>query len=148
MLYEFKNYNKHGNVRTRIVPGTKGKAFSVNPKGLGNYIGVRVFKYEYHHELNPPSLANIGGKRYILPTWQEVLPETELSDIKWIKPKPKVKPKPIVEISASSSDPNKTYKTVYYPESGKFHCNCPGRWRAFDNRCKHIKALEKKVKVS
>jgi len=142
MLYEFKNYNKHGNVRTRIVPGTKGKAFSVNPKGLGNYIGVRVFKYEYHHELNPPSLANIGGKRYILPTWQEVLPETELSDIKWIKPKP------IGEISASSSDPNKTYKTVYYPESGKFHCNCPGRWRAFDGKCKHIKALEKKVKVS
>ena len=42
MLYEFKNYNKHGNVRTRIIPGVKGKAFSVNPKGLGSYIGVRV----------------------------------------------------------------------------------------------------------
>jgi hypothetical protein len=148
MLYEFKNYNKHGNIRTRVVSWPKGKAFGVNPSGLGGYIGVRVFKYEYHHEINPPSLANIGGKRYILPTWKEVLPETELSDIKWIKPKLKVKQEPIVETHTSSSNANKTYKTIYYPESGKFHCDCPGRWRAFDNRCKHIKALEKKVKVS
>ena len=146
MLYEFSNLNKHGNIRSRIVSWPKGKAFGINPKGFGNFIAVKIFKYEYHHELNPPSLANIGGKRYILPTWQEVLPETELSDIKWIKPKPKVKQEPIVEIHTSSSDPSKTYKTIYYPESGKFHCNCPGRWRAFDNRCKHIKALEKKVK--
>jgi hypothetical protein len=146
MLYEFSNHNKHGNIRSRIVSWPKGKAFGINPKGFGSFIAVKVFKYEYHHELNPPSLANIGGKRYILPTWQEVLPETELSDIKWIKPKPKVKQEPIVEIHTSSSDPTKTYKTVYYPESGKFHCNCPGKWRAFDGRCKHIKALEKKVK--
>ena len=146
MLYEFSNHNKHGNIRSRIVSWPKGKAFGINPKGFGSFIAVKVFKYEYHHELNPPSLANIGGKRYILPTWQEVLPETELSDIKWIKPKPKVKQEPIVEIHTSSSDPTKTYKTVYYPESGKFHCNCPGKWRAFDGRCKHIKALVKKLK--
>jgi len=146
MLYEFSNHNKHGNIRSRIISWPKGKAFGINPKGFGNFIAVRVFKYEYHHELNPPSLLNIGGKRYIVPTWQEVLPETELSDIKWIKPKPKVKQEPIVEIHISSSDPSKTYKTIYYPETGKFHCNCPGRWRAFDNRCKHIKELEKKVK--
>jgi len=146
MLYEFSNLNKHGNIRSRIVSWPKGKAFGINPKGFGTFIAVKVFKYEYHHEINPPSLANIGGKKYILPTWQEVLPETELSDIKWVKPKPKVKQEPIIEIHTSSSDPSKTYKTIYYPETGKFHCNCPGRWRAFDNRCKHIKALEKKVK--
>ena len=146
MLYEFSNLNKHGNIRSRIVSWPKGKAFGINPKGFGSFIAVKVFKYEYHHEINPPSLANIGGKKYLLPTWQEVLPETELSDIKWIKPKPKVKQEPIIEIHTSSSDPSKTYKTIYYPETGKFHCNCPGRWRAFDNRCKHIKSLEKKVK--
>jgi hypothetical protein len=146
MLYEFSNLNKHGNIRSRIVSWPKGKAFGINPNGFCSFIAVKVFKYEYHHELNPPSLANIGGKKYLLPTWQEVLPETELSDIKWIKPKPKVKQEPIIEIHTSSSDPSKTYKTIYYPETGKFHCNCPGRWRAFDNRCKHIKALEKKVK--
>ena len=146
MLYEFSNLNKHGNIRSRIVSWPKGKAFGINPNGFGSFIAVKVFKYEYHHELNPPSLANIGGKKYLLPTWQEVLPETELSDIKWVKPKPKVKQEPIIEIHTSSSNPSKTYKTIYYPESGKFHCNCPGRWRAFDNRCKHIKALEKKIK--
>ena len=146
MLYEFSNLNKHGNIRSRVVSWPKGKAFGINPKGFGSFIAVKVFKYEYHHELNPPSLANIGGKKYILPTWQEVLPETELSDIKWVKPKPKVKQEPIIEIHTSSSDPSQTYKTTYYPESGKFHCNCPGRWRAFDNRCKHIKSLEKKIK--
>ena len=146
MLYEFSNLNKHGNIRSRVVSWPKGKAFGINPKGFGSFIAVKVFKYEYHHKLNPPSLANIGGKKYILPTWQEVLPETELSDIKWVKPKPKAKQEPIIEIHTSSSNPSKTYKTTYYPESGKFHCNCPGRWRAFDNRCKHIKALEKKIK--
>ena len=146
MLYEFSNLNKHGNIRTRVISWPKGKAFGVNPKGFGNFIGVKVFKYEYNHEINPPSLMNLGDKKYIMPTWQEVLPETELSDIKWIKPKPKVKQEPIIETHTSSSNANKTYKTMYYPESGKFHCDCPGRWRAFDNRCKHIKALEKKVK--
>ena len=146
MLYEFSNHNKHGNIRTRVIPWPKGKAFGVNPRGLGGFIGVKVFKYEYHHELNPPGLVNLGGKRYIVPTWQEVLPETELSDIKWVKPKPKVKQEPITETHISSSNPNKTYKTVYYPESGKFHCSCPGTWRAADRRCKHIKALEIKIK--
>ena len=146
MLYEFSNYNKHGNVKTRIIPWPNGKAFGVNPSGLGGYINVRMFKYEYKHELIPPSLADIGGKRYILPTWQEVLPETELKDIKWIKPKPKVKQEPIIETHTSSSNADKTYKTAYYPESGKFYCDCMGRFRARDGRCKHIKALEKKVK--
>jgi hypothetical protein len=149
MLYEFSNHNKHGNIRTRVIPWPKGKAFGVNPRGLGGFIGVKVFKYEYHHEINPPSLVNLGGKRYIVPTWQEVLPETELSDIKWVKPKPKVvvKQEPITETHSSSSS-DKTYKTSYYPESGKFYCDCMGRFRARDGRCKHIKALEKKVKVS
>ena len=147
MLYEFKNYNKHGNVRTRVISWPNGKAFGINPKGLGSYIGVRIFKYEYTHELNPPSLLTLTGKKYIVPGWIEVLPETELNDIKWVKPKPKVKQEPIIVITVSSSNANKTYKTVYYPDSGKFHCNCPGRWRAFDGKCKHIKSLEKKVNI-
>ena len=147
MLYEFKNYNKHGNIRTRVVSWPNGKAFGINPSGLGGYIGVKIFKYEYRHELNPPSLMNLRDKKYIMPGWIEVLPETELNDIKWVKPKPKVKQEPIIVITISSSNANKTYKTVYYPDSGKFHCNCPGRWRAFDSKCKHIKSLEKKVNI-
>jgi hypothetical protein len=146
MLYEFQNYNKHGNIRTRIIPWPNGKAFGINPKGLGSYIGVKVFKYEYKHEILPPGLINAGGKKYIVPGWQEVLPETELNDIKWIKPKPKVvvKQEPIVVTSTSSSS-DKTYTTTYYPESGKFWCDCPGMWRSGGN-CKHVKSLREKVK--
>ena len=60
-------------------------------------------------------------------------------------PKPKVKKEPIIETHTSSSRADIEYKTTYYPDSGKFYCNCPGRWRAFDGKCKHIKALEKKI---
>ena len=146
MLYEFSNYNKHGNIRTRVIPWPTGKAFGINPKGLGSYVGVSVFKYEYKHELNPPSLVSLGGKKYIMPGWIEVLPETELNDIKWVKPKPKVtvKQEPIIVTSTSSSS-NKTYTTTYYPDSGKFWCDCPGMWRSGGN-CKHVKSLREKVK--
>ena len=44
------------------------------------------------------------------------------------------------------TDPNLVgeYKTKYYPESGKFHCSCPGFWRSGGN-CKHVKALKLKL---
>ena len=144
MLYEFSNLNKHGNIRTRIISWPKGKAFGVNPKGFGNLIAVKVFKYKYTQKINPPSLATIGGKKYLLPTWQEVLPETELSDIKWIKPK--VKRAEVFEYKFESSSNDKVYTTkehVSVDGSRKFTCSCPGTWRAKDRRCKHIKSIEK-----
>ena len=143
-LWKFTNLNTHGNYRSRIRH-TKG-ALSIPGSGLGPTIFANRFKYEYKDEVFPPTLANIGGKTYLMPTWEEVDPNTTLNDINWIKPKPKVKQEPIVVITASSSNADKTYKTVYYPDSGKFHCNCPGRWRAFDGKCKHIKTLDTKVK--
>jgi hypothetical protein len=145
-LWEFKNLNKHGNFRTRIIH-TKG-ALSIPGSGFGPSVIARRFKYKYEEPVMAPTLFKTNGKTYLMPIWKEVIEGTTLDDIEWIKPKPKVKQEPIVETHTSSSNANKTYKTIYYPESGKFHCDCPGRWRAFDNRCKHIKALEKKVKVS
>tara|TARA_R100000541_G_scaffold13046_2_gene21828 strand:+ start:422 stop:862 length:441 start_codon:yes stop_codon:yes gene_type:complete len=142
-LWKFTNLNKHGNYRTRIIH-TKG-ALSIPGSGLGPTVFANRFKYEYKDEVFPPTLANIGGKIYLMPLWKEVDPNTTLNDINWIKPKPKVKQEPIVVMTISSSNVNKTYKTVYYPDSGKFHCNCPGRWRAFDGKCKHIKELELKI---
>ena len=38
------------------------------------------------------------------------------------------------------------YTTKYYPDSGKYHCTCMGYWRSKDRRCKHIKAMELKMK--
>ena len=144
MLYEFSNLNKHGNIRTRVISWPKDKAFGVNPKGFGNFIAVKVFKYKYTQKINPPSLATIGGKKYLLPTWQEVLPETELSDIKWIKPK--VKRAEVFEHKFESSSNDKVYTTkehVSVDGIRRYTCNCPGTWRAKDRRCKHIKSIEK-----
>ena len=93
----------------------------------------------------PPMIWKNNGKTYLMPLWKEVVEGTAVNDVEWVKPKPKVKQEPVIETHTSNSNADKTYKTTYYPESGKFYCDCPGRWRAFDNRCKHIKTLEKKV---
>ena len=144
-LWKFTNLNKHGNYRTRIIH-TKG-ALSIPGSGFGPTIFANRFKYEYKGEVLPPTIASISGKTYLMPLWKEVDPNTTIDDINWIKPKPKVKQEPIVVMTVSSSNADKTYKTVYYPDSGKFHCNCPSRWRASDGKCKHIKSLEKKVNI-
>ena len=141
MLYEFKNYNKHGNIRTRIISGPKGRAFGINPKNLGSFIGVKIFKYDYTHPFHPPGLATIGNQKYITPTWKPVREETELSDINWIKPKPKVvKKQKTIVVETLSSKGDKTYTTRFYPDTKKFSCTCPGTWMS-NNNCKHIKKL-------
>jgi hypothetical protein len=84
-IVEFSNLNKYGNIRTRRFWQEKSN-LSINPSGFGPFIAYRLFKYDYEGIL-PPSLLNIGGKKYIVPSWQEVLPETRLEDINWIKPK-------------------------------------------------------------
>ena len=146
-LWEFTNLNKHGNYRTRIIH-TKG-ALSVPGNGFGPSVMANRFKYKYEHPIMPPMIWKNNGKTYLMPLWKEVVEGTTVNDVEWVKPKPKVvvKQEPITETYSSSSS-DKTYKTSYYPESGKYHCNCMGRFRARDGRCKHIKALEKKVKVS
>jgi len=137
-IVEFSNLNKYGNLRTRRFYQEKSN-FSINPKGFGPFVSFKLFKYDYEHHMSP-SLANIGGKKYIVPIWQEVLPETTLNDINWIKPKLKVKSKPVIKTHISGSGLGE-YTTKYYPESGKYHCTCPGYWRSSGN-CKHVKEMK------
>jgi hypothetical protein len=139
-IVEFSNLNKYNNLRTRRFYQEKSN-FSINPKGFGSFVAFKLFKYDYEHHI-PPSLANVGGKKYIVPTWQEVLPETTLDDINWIKPKIKkiLESKIITKVSNSNSGLGK-YTTKYYPESGKYHCSCPGYWRSGGN-CKHVKEMK------
>ena len=144
-LWHFTNLNKYGNPRSRIFHRPDGEAFSFNPKGFGSFVAVRRYKYDYEHPVLPPTILELNGKTYLMPLWKEVVEGTTVEDINWIKPKPKVKKEPIIETHTSSSRADIEYKTTYYPDSGKFYCNCPGRWRAFDGKCKHIKALEAKV---
>ena len=74
-----------------------------------------------------------------MPLWKQVEPGTTLNDIHWIKPKPKRKFETIV-VETLSSKGDKTYKTRFYPDTGKYTCTCPGTWMS-NNNCKHIKKL-------
>ena len=146
-IVEFTNQNKYGNTRTRRFWQEKSN-LSIDPSGFGPSIGFRLFKYDYEGH-TPPSILKLSGKTYIVPSWKEVLPETRLEDINWIKPKPKKQPakqKPVVETNVSGSGLGE-YTTKYYPESGKFHCTCPGYWRSGGN-CKHVKAMRVKLGVA
>jgi hypothetical protein len=145
-LWKFTNTNKYGNLRSRIIYKPDGEAFGFNPKGFGPFVNVQMFKYEYKHEIIPPSLfVDQEGQKYIVPTWQKVDPNTTLKDINWIKPKPKKqRSKTIIKTHVSGSGLGE-YTTKYYPESGKYHCSCPGYWRSKGN-CKHVKQLKKESK--
>lgn len=143
-LWHFTNLNKYGNPRSRIFHRPDGEAFSFNPNGFGSFVAVRRYKYEYEHPVLPPSILELNGKTYLMPLWKEVVKGTTIDDIEWIKPKPKKKrTEPVIETFSSGSS-DAIYTTKYYPDSGNFHCTCPGSWRSRGN-CKHIKELRNKV---
>ena len=138
-LWKFTNLNKHGNLRSRIIYRPDGEAFGFNPKGFGPFVNVQMFRYEYEGAI-PPALATFSGQKYIMPSWQKVDPNTTLKDITWIKPKPKKqRAKTVIKTHISGSGLGE-YTTKYYPESGKYHCSCPGYWRSGGN-CKHVKQM-------
>jgi len=141
MLYKFTNTNKYGNLRHRIIYRPDGEGFKFNPKGFGPFVNVRVFKYTYEHPVLPPSLfTDNDGQKWIVPTWQKVLPETTLNDVNWIKPKPKkVKPQKNEFQFESKSDPGHFYKVTVIDT--KVDCTCSGKWRAKDRQCRHIKEV-------
>ena len=142
-LFKFQNLNKHGNLRTRIVhsPTTQ---FKYKCEGLGKFVNVQRFKYEYHHSHISPQMQVRKGERFIMPGNIKVHIETTFNDIVWIQPQPKKRTEPIVKINVSSSNGSK-YQTKYFPDSGNYQCNCMGYFRAKDRRCKHIKELEVEV---
>ena len=138
MLWKLTTVNKYGNFRSRVVYSEGALTIG---RGFGPFVGARRFRYEsrtpYHGILTSP----IDGKKYLTPDWKEVLPETTLADIVYIAPEP-VKEKPTQwDFKSDSSDA--VYKVRY--NGFKLTCNCPGSWRAFDRRCKHIKSVEKEI---
>ena len=145
-LWKFSNLNKYGNWRHRIIALPDGKPFSHGP-GFGKVVGVSRFKYTYEHPILPPSIivSPTTGKTYIVPAWIEVLPETTINDIEWIKPEIKKsvieKQEPQTWKFESKSDPGSFY--VVRQVGITFKCNCPGVWRSKDRKCKHIKEVEK-----
>ena len=147
MLYKFQNLNKYGTLRTRIIHSPEGTPFSFNPKGFGKFVNVQTFKYEYKHQVLPPSLfTDQDGQKWIVPTWQKVHSETTLKVINWIKPKPK---KVNVEKHEfkfeSKSDPGHFYNVTV--KDNKVDCTCSGKWRAKDRQCRHMKDVKKQLGI-
>lgn len=143
-LFEFTNKNKYGQLRKRIIYNDS-TAFSFNPKGLGDFVCVRPFKYQSRSPYF--GILNINGKKYLTPDWIEVLPETTMDDIKPFEEENRGRPKKVErndewKFESSSSDVVYTVRQV----GVTYKCNCPGVWRAKDRRCKHIKEVESQIK--
>ena len=144
-LIKFQNLNKYGNWRTRIFyhPTTN---YGLDPRGFGPAINVSLFKYK-HNDLIPPHLfvSPVDGKKYILPTWQPVLPETTLKDIDWIKSKVKKEKELYKSWKIKSSNGIDEYKVVQ-KGINNFNCNCLGA-RIYGGRdCRHVKEVKNLLK--
>ena len=99
-------------------------------------------KFEYHMS---PSFANIGGKKIILPMWEEVPQETTYADIYplWIN----TAKHPVVTQSQDNEFqiPN-SKNTGFYNVTlvkNQWSCNCVGY--GFRRKCKHIEIAKSKI---
>ena len=149
-LWKFKNLNKYGNIRTRIMH-TEDSSFTIKPKGLGPFIGVSRFHYEsrtpYHGLMTSPT----DGKTYLTPDWIEVLPQTTLADIKVAEEETRGRKKGSTKIEnprewkfESKSDPDSWYVVKHVSEF-KLTCTCMGQYRAKDRQCRHMKEVMKEL---
>ena len=124
----------------------ESSAFTYKPDGKTKSYAVQRIVY-YHKHWIPPGLLNSRGKKYIVPTWTEVHPATELSDVMWKRPERKVqKTDVITKKFTSKSNPDITYtskKTMLPTGKVQYSCNCPGVWRAKSRECKHMKEMKK-----
>jgi len=151
-LWKFKNLNKYGHLRTRIMH-TEDSSFTIKPKGLGPFIGVSRFHYEsrtpYHGLMTSPA----DGKTYLTPDWIEVLPQTTLADIKVAEEETRGRKKGSTKIEnprewkfESKSDPDSWYVVKQVSEF-KVTCNCMGQYRAKDRKCRHMKEVMEELNI-
>ena len=139
MLWQFTNTNKYGNLRSRVV--YSDGALKIG-QGFGSFQGAKRFSYESRSPYF--ALIEIRGKKILVPDWIVVHPQTTISDIKHHAPVVVEVPVQKNEWMFESSSGGGFYKVK---QNGlKLTCTCPGSWRAFDRRCKHIKEIEKLIK--
>ena len=152
MLWKFTNKNKYGNLRSRIIYRPDGEPFTFNPKGLGDFVCVRPFKYMSRSYFNP-GLVTLNGKKYMVPDWVEVLPETTLNDIKPFEEETRGRKKGSKKIEnpnewrfESKSDPGSFYVVTQISDY-KVKCTCSGQYRAKDRKCRHMKEVMKELGI-
>lgn len=135
MLYTVKIVYDDGRVTDDIV--SSPTPITLYPKRDKIHSSVvSVHKYEVEGSFHPGLHTASDGKKYIIPKWTEVHPDTTYDDIVWIQPKQK---KVIEHIEGSVG----TYKTTYDPNKNTYKCTCMGFWKSKGN-CKHVKALREK----
>ena len=101
---------------------------------------VNRFKYRVENHF-PPGFIVKDGKKYIVPMWVEVHPETEWEDIDYVNPYAK----PVTEVETWKVESNSgTYKVTL--SNGNYKCNCMGYSRLKDKSkgCKHIIQIKTK----
>jgi len=89
----------------------------------------------------PPALALISGKKYVVPVWLEVPMETTLGDIKWTRPRStskKLVKSVVKEKYVTGSTGNEYLVKLYSDDSAS--CECWGFKR--HKKCKHIKEVK------
>ena len=135
MLYTVKIVYDDGRVTDDIISSQPPLTLHPVRDGIRSSI-VSVHKYKIEGPYHPGLHTASDGKKYIIPKWIEVHPETTYEDIIWIQPKQK---KVIEHIDGSMGK----YKTTYNPNKNTYKCTCMGFWRSKGN-CKHVKALREK----
>ena len=140
MLYNIEIVYDNGQTTNEVVHSTI--PLIIHPKRDGIITSkASVHKYEIEHHLPPTIFTSPNdGKKYLVPMWIEVHPDTTYDDVKWIRPKQK---KIIEHIDGSMGK----YKTTYDPNKKTYKCTCMGFWRSKGN-CKHVKALREKNLVT
>ena len=88
----------------------------------------------------PPALVTLSGKRYVVPLWLEVPPETTLEDIEWSRPaRLNSKTETIVREEYVTGSTGNEYLVKLY-SNGTGTCECWGYKR--HKKCKHIRGLK------
>jgi len=140
MLYNVEIVYDDGRFTTELVHSETPLTLYPKRDGIRSS-KVNVHKYEIEHHLPPTIFVSpTNGKKYLIPMWVEVHPQTTYNDV--IHTRPKVK-KVIEHIQGSMG----TYKTTYDPNKKTYKCTCMGFWRSKGN-CKHVKALREKNLVT
>jgi hypothetical protein len=149
-LFEFTNKTSYGQLRKRIVYNESSQ-FTIKP-GFGNFVAVRPFRYMSRSPYQP-GLVTRDGKKFMIPDWVEVLPETTINDIKAFEEETRGRKKSEKKVNNSNewrfeskSDPG-SYYVVKQISDYKVSCTCSGQYRAKDRKCRHMKEVMKELGI-
>lgn len=149
-LFEFTHKTKYGQLRKRIVYNESSQ-FTIKP-GFGDFVAVRPFRYMSASQFTP-GLVTHDGKKFMIPDWVEVLPETTINDIKAFEEETRGRKKSEKKVNnpnewrfESKSDPG-SYYVVKQISDYKVSCTCSGQYRAKDRKCRHMKEVMKELGI-